>query len=324
MERQEGSISSLEDSRGLNDPEISVVMSTYNDAIDLGQTVESILTQESVSLEFVIVNDGSTDESPAILDEYARRDSRVRVIHQENQGLTAALIRGCAGARGSYIARQDAGDVSMPERLSKQLDSIKKRPDASLVSCGTRFVGPANEYLYEVSRDPHDATERLLTLDPAVIQGPSSHPSTMFPREAYEKVGGYRSAFYFGQDLDLWIRLAEVGEHVVLPEVLYEAAVTVQSISGLYRREQVEIARLVLASAASRRGCLNDFEILNQARRLKPSISRQQDRLQRAKALYFIGSCLRKHSNPVAAQYFQQALRSNPLHVKSALRLLLG
>lgn len=307
-----------------SDPEVSVVMSAYNSAEYLRETMDSVLTETRVALEFIIVNDGSTDESPAILDEYARRDSRVRIIHQENQGLTAALIRGCAAARGAYIARQDAGDVSMPGRLSKQLACITSSPDASLVSCGTRFVGPANEFLYDVTRNPRGATERLLSLDPAVIEGPSSHPSTMFPRTAYENVGGYRSAFYFGQDLDLWIRLAEHGEHVVLPEVLYQTAVTVQSISGRYRREQVEIARLILASAALRRRSIPDLHILNRAKLLKPSITRQQDRVQRANALYFIGSCLRKHSNPMAAQYFQQALRSNPLHIKSALRLLLG
>ncbi|MEK6285232.1 MAG: glycosyltransferase [Acidobacteriota bacterium] len=304
--------------------EVSVVMSVYNGADHLRESVDSILSQEGVSLELIIVDDGSTDESDRISGEYADRDSRVRVVDQENQGLTRALINGCAAARGKYIARQDAGDVSMPGRLRKQLTCIKERPDASLVSCGTRFVGPQDEYLYDVTRNPCDATERLLTLDPAVIEGPSSHPSTMFPRAAYEAVGGYRSAFYFGQDLDLWIRLAEQGEHIVLPEVLYQAAVTVQSISGLYRREQVEIAKLILASAGLRRRSINDVGILNQVKLMKPSTKRQQDRLQRAKALYFIGSCLRKRRNPVAAHYFQQALRSNPFHVKSALRLLLG
>lgn len=305
-------------------PDISVVTSVYNDAPHLHETIDSVLAQRGVTIEFVIVNDGSTDESPTILEEYARRDTRVRVIHQENQGLTAALIHGCAAARGAYIARQDAGDVSMPGRLDKQLACIKKHPDALLVSCGTRFVGPAGEFLYDVTRNPGDATERLRSLDPAVVEGPSSHPSTMFPRAAYESVGGYRSSFYFGQDLDLWIRLGEQGAHIVLPEVLYQAAVTVQSISGRYRREQVEIAKLVLTSAGLRRRNISDLHVLNQAMLVKPSINRQQDRLQRANALYFIGSCLRRHSNPGAARYFQQALRSNPLHLKSALRLLIG
>jgi glycosyltransferase involved in cell wall biosynthesis len=309
----------------MNDtPDISVVMSVYNGSKHLRYSIDSVLTQEAVSLEFIIVNDGSTDESPNILDDYQRRDSRLRIIHQENQGLTAALIRGCSAAKGAYIARQDVGDISLPQRLMSQLECINQHPDASFVSCGTRFVGPDDEFLYEVTRLSADATERLLTLDPGKIEGPSSHPSTMFPRAMYERVGGYRSAFYFAQDLDLWIRLAENGKHVVLPDVLYQAGITVQSISGLHRKEQVETARLVLESARLRREGIGDASALIKARAIRPPAKRQHNRLQRARALYFIGSCLRKRRNPVAARYFQEALRLYPFHLKSALRLLLG
>src|SRR5919197_1200716 len=102
-------------------PEVSVVMSVYNGAANLRETIDSILNQEGVSLEFIIVNDGSTDESPRILAEYAERDLRINIIRQENQGLTRALIRGCAAAQGTYIARQDTGDISLPGRLIQQL-----------------------------------------------------------------------------------------------------------------------------------------------------------------------------------------------------------
>ena len=130
-------------------PDVSVVMSVYNGAAHLHETIDSILSQEGVSLEFVMVNDGSTDHSSQILKEYAERDSRVRIIHQENQGLTRALITGCAAAKGHYIARQDVGDVSLPDRLRKQITRIKQTPDIVSVSCGTRFVGPDSEYLYD-------------------------------------------------------------------------------------------------------------------------------------------------------------------------------
>ena len=79
-------------------PEVSVVMSVYNGASHLAATMDSILSQEGVELEFIVVNDGSTDKTGEILDDYAQRDSRVRVIHQENTGLTRALIRGCDAA----------------------------------------------------------------------------------------------------------------------------------------------------------------------------------------------------------------------------------
>ena len=92
-------------------PSVSVIMSVYNGANHLVKSVESILVQEGVDFEFIIVNDGSTDESGEILEAFARRDNRIRVIEQENTGLTKALIRGCKEARGKYIARQDVDDV---------------------------------------------------------------------------------------------------------------------------------------------------------------------------------------------------------------------
>src|SRR5262245_61573626 len=94
-------------------PDVSVVMSVYNGADKLGETIDSILSQDGISLEFIVVNDGSNDESEGFLNNCAKRDPRIRVLHQENQGLTRALINGCALARGEYIARQDAGgDIS--------------------------------------------------------------------------------------------------------------------------------------------------------------------------------------------------------------------
>ena len=91
-------------------PRISVVMSVYNDERYLRQSMESILGQEGVDLELIVIDDGSTDESPTILDEYARQDSRIRLMRQENRGLTMALIRACADAKGEFVARQDAVD----------------------------------------------------------------------------------------------------------------------------------------------------------------------------------------------------------------------
>src|SRR5438445_3821400 len=94
--------------QGMNTyPEVSVVMGVYNGASHLAATLDSILSQDGVELEFIVVNDGSTDESAEILNCYASRDSRVRVIHQDRAGLTRALISGCDAARGEFIARQD-------------------------------------------------------------------------------------------------------------------------------------------------------------------------------------------------------------------------
>lgn len=305
-------------------PEVSVVMSVYNGSTQLRETIDSILSQEGVSLEFIIVNDGSTDQSPRTLREYAERDSRVRIIHQENQGLTRALIAGCAAARGDYIARQDVGDVSLPDRLRKQVAQIKQSSDTVLVSCGTRFVGPGSEYLYDNVQDGESAEAALLALELDQIRGPSHHGSTLFSRACYEQVGGYRQTFYFAQDLDLWVRLVEQGRYIVLPEVLYQASITVGAISGLYRKEQIATAKKILESASLRRSGLSDATVLKQAAQIRPVVKRAAGRRDRANALYFIGVCVKKQDRHLASDYFKQALQAYPLHLKSAFRFLLG
>jgi glycosyltransferase involved in cell wall biosynthesis len=307
-----------------NNPDISVVMSVYNGASALGRTVDSILNQEGASFEFVIVNDGSTDEVPQILETYARRDSRVKVINQENQGITRGLIAGCAAAKGTYIVRQDAGDISLPGRLAKELDFIRQNPDCSFATCGTQYVGPAGEILYDVIGDPDNATDLLLTLQPSELRGPSSHASTIFAKKLYDEVGGYRSAFYFAQDLDLWVRFVEKGKCAVLPDILYQSVMSLGSISGLYRKEQVETTRLIVQSAQLRRAGASDAAVLKQAMKIRPSAKRKSSRLAKARALYFVGSCLKQRKNPEANNYLKQALHVWPLHLRSAVKLLLG
>jgi glycosyltransferase involved in cell wall biosynthesis len=304
-------------------PEVSVVMSVYNGATALRDSVRSVLAQDGVDLEFVIVDDGSTDASPEILAEMARIDGRIRTVRQDNQGLTRALVRGCALARGKYIARQDVGDLFLPGKLAQQRDLFAACPDAALVSCGTRFVGPAGEILYEVTSDAGDATADLLALDREKLRGPFGHGSVMFRRDLYERVGGYRADFYYAQDLDLWVRLAEVGTHRVLPGILFQAVFTPGSVSGVHRARQVELTSAIVDCARLRRSGQDEAPALARARAVGDGRAgvRPSDL---ADASYFIGACLRRRADPRARAYFRAALRAYPLHVRAAVRLLLG
>src|SRR5439155_11608891 len=114
-------------------PKISVVMPAYNAGAYLRDAVNSILDQTFRDFEFIIVNDGSSDDTALILQEYEKIDSRVRVFHQENQGMIAALNRGCRMARGKYIARMDADDISFPRRFEKQLEYIERHPQIGML-----------------------------------------------------------------------------------------------------------------------------------------------------------------------------------------------
>jgi glycosyltransferase involved in cell wall biosynthesis len=294
--------------------EVSVVMSVYNGASNLAVTMNSVLSQEGVEFEFIVVNDGSIDKTCEILDDYARRDDRVRVIHQENTGLTRALIRGCAAAIGEFIARQDAGDISLTGRLARQLDVFRSNSGVVMTSCGTRFVGPENEVLYEVGQAGDQLHRGLQCVDVARVAGPSSHTSAMFRRDIYEKVGGYRAQFELAQDLDLWMRLAEVGLCWATPEVLCERHLSKNSISAISRDEQMRSTKIIVKCAAARRSGFDDSTLVakwTQQRKWRRFFRWLfPRRLQEAKFYYFIGSMLR-HRQPKQAQlYFWRAVRT--------------
>lgn len=302
-------------------PSISVVVGIYNGGDSLRDSLLSVLDQRKVALELIAVNDGSTDHSARVLDELATSDARMRVIHQPNAGLTAALITGCAQARGTYIARHDAGDISLPGKLAQLAQALDTNPQAVMASCGTRYVGPNHEPLYEIIHDPATAMQGLQTQDINKIRGVSHHGATMFRRASYEKVGGYRPQFRVAQDFDLWVRLSEQGLHHVIPEIFYQANTAPNAISRSFHQQQIALSRLILASAACRQRGESDNAVLNQALKVCPAGTRHPSRWQQAKGAYFIGACL-KHQPTQARQYHWQAIKTHPLFLKAWWQLL--
>lgn len=301
-------------------PEVSVVMSVYNGARYLSESIDSILCQEGVDLEFIIVNDGSSDESPQLLDRYAERDPRVRIIHQENGGLTKALIRGCAEARGEFIARQDTGDISLPTRLLRELDLIHTDAETVLVSCGTRFVGPKGEFLFNVLQSSDEAQQGLTTLDARKLRGPSCHPCTLFRNDAYRSVGGYRQQFRMAQDIDLWVRLAEIGKHRVVPEILYQAEYALQGISAGRQDTRLLLGEMIVQGALLRRGGFDEANLLAAVEDLTETARHGKPRP--GEAAYFIGAALMANASPHARGYLALALKDDPLHIKAWIRYL--
>jgi glycosyltransferase involved in cell wall biosynthesis len=295
---------------------ISVVLAVYNDEKHLGESLDSILAQTETDFELIVVDDGSTDGTPSVLQDYARRDARIRIITQANAGLTRALIRGCAEARAPVIARHDSGDLSHPERFSLQLRLMEN--DVVLVASATRFVGPEHELLYVVKVDTAETRESLLT-DPADrIHGIAGHGSVMFRRDAYLSVGGYREQFHFAQDLDLWVRLAQLGPFAAADEALFTVVVEPGSITTANHDRQMELKRLIVAL---RDGGPAD-ELLSQAALVRP----RKKRLKRdmAPGFYFIGRCLRRQRDPRARGYFWRTISHDPVHLRAWLSLISG
>lgn len=191
---------------------VSVVMPVFNGQAHLETALDSILAQAAPSFELIAVDDGSTDQTASILDRRSRRDSRLRVIRQPHSGIVAALNRGVAAARGRYIARMDADDVSLPGRLGLQAGYLDSHPAIGLVASRVAYLGDS-----ERNRGLSvfvDWTNALTTPDDIAlsrfIESPFVHPSVMFRRELTARFGAYRDGD-FPEDYELWLRWLERG-----------------------------------------------------------------------------------------------------------------
>jgi len=296
-------------------PRVSVVMAVYNGAPGLTATLESLLAQTMADFELIAIDDGSTDGTLPILAAYRRRDARIRLLTQANQGLTRALIRGCAEARAAVIARHDCGDRSHPERLAKQLALLAG--DVVLVSSAVRAVTPGGELLFVTRLDGDEAHRSLLHDDARHIKSIPHHGSAMFSRDTYLAAGGYREPFRVAQDVDLWVRMATLGRIAIPDQELYEATVHPTAISSVSRKQQIAALRLIVAM----RDGGDSAALLAAAARLHP---RRRSARREAAALYFMARCLRAQRSTAAREYLLRAIRRNPLHWRAWASLLTG
>jgi glycosyltransferase involved in cell wall biosynthesis len=208
-------------------PCVSVVMPVYNGEKYLAEALDSILQQTFNDYELIVIDDGSTDRSSAIIESYVKKDRRVIVHRQDNCGLIMSLNQGCSLARGKYIARMDADDVSLPQRLEKQLDYLEQRPDIGLLGTWIQDIGPNGEPgpIWPLPTTP--ASIRWFLMFGNCI----AHPSVMGRRELIQSLG-YRSEAAHVEDYDLWIRMSAVSRVANLPEVLVKYRVLNQSVSS--------------------------------------------------------------------------------------------
>lgn len=302
-------------------PILSVVVSAYQAEAYVERSLNSVLDQDLRDLELIVVDDGSTDATAQILAALSVRDSRVRVIRQDNGGLTAALSRACAEARGEFIARHDADDISLPGRLSRQVAALQADTDLAFVSCWSRAVGPRDELLYEIERhlDPQAATMGIAS----GTDGPPGHGSVMMRAAAYRSVGGYREEFRYAQDWDLWLRLAHVGLLAYLPSFLYCFRVAESSISAHRRSQQLRLAALARRCHAARVRGWSEAEWLAEARRVSAEPAPRSGH-QDPGSSYFIGKCLLDRRDRRCLAYLEQAWRERPMSWRTCAALLLA
>ena len=200
----------------LKKTKISVVMPVYNAEKYLKQAIESVLEQSFKDFEFIVIDDGSTDKSLDILRDYEIKDGRVKVyLNKQNLGVIDTLNYGVKLAQGEYIARMDADDISYPERFEKQL---KYMQDESLVACGTWAEGIDISGNKTRDMEYPPITDKIRTF--TLFHDPFIHPSVMFQKDVFEKVGGYKKTFRHIEDYELWTRIVFKYKTGNIPETL--------------------------------------------------------------------------------------------------------
>lgn len=200
-----------------NKPLVSIIMPVKDGERYLDAAIESILAQTWQNWELIVVDDGSTDKTSAILAQYARKDARIKVItNKENLGVAASLNKALKMARGQYIARMDADDISLPERLEKQVEFLAKNPNIVAVGCQVEVIDEEDNLVgkKEFPSDPQTCYHYLM------LTVPIQHPTLMAKSEAIKKYG-YNERLWTAEDWDLYFKLLQEGQLSNLKETLY-------------------------------------------------------------------------------------------------------
>lgn len=288
-------------------PKISVIMSVYNGARYLSEAIESVLTQTYKNFEFVIVNDGSIDNTSKIIQTYA--DNRIKVINNsQNLGLTKSLNIGIYFSAGDFIARQDADDRSLPERLEHQLAFLDSHPSIGLVGSSALWIDGQGKKIQEWHPlcGQQEIQQHLLSTIPFL------HGTFMFRRECLNDVGGgYDESKPVAQDCDLLMRIAERWELDNLSEVLYIHRRHPDTVTERRREDQDYFLAKAREEAVRRR--LNyGFALISLKRKKLPEWVRRAKRRWLAERFMWWSASARMFSKTTALQFLLVSLIIDP------------
>ena len=288
--------------------DVSVVMSVYDEPEHVKKTIESVLKQEGVGFEFIIISDGASDAVISVVNSYLD-DERICFIKQKNQGLTVALINACKHATSPFIARIDAGDVMHSDRLLLQANVLKTKEQIGIVSSVVNIVTVEGEFLYSINHSAQELDAGLRAVQGDALISPF-HASVMFRRSVYNSVGGYRADFYFTQDVDLWSRMIEKSNIYVIEQALTTGIFSALGISGRYRHFQTSLCNVIASANLLRQAGKSDQDLLEQAQKLRPSHNTQynsskikiehEENNAKFDAEYFLASVLSKNKSKMA------------------------
>lgn len=222
-------------------PLVSVVMSVYNGEKYLREAIDSILNQTFTDFEFIIINDGSTDGTLKIIKSY--KDPRIVLISRKNKGLVTSLNEGIEKARGKYIARMDADDVSLPERFEKQVEYLILHEEYAVVGSRIQEIDDSGAPHYRIvlsNELPNNSLELSLFFCNSL-----AHGTVLIRTDMMRTVGGYSLQHWPAEDYELWGRISKVGRLAVLDEVLYLYRFNNEGISLSNLEKQAKVAESI-------------------------------------------------------------------------------
>jgi len=209
-------------------PKVSVLMTCYNAASTIEESVRSALAQSFTDFEIVLVDNCSTDESISIVQKLA--DPRIRIVALEkNHGRTPALNIALNNARGQYIAILDADDTSTNDRFALQVNCLDQKSELVLVASWYRNVDSSGKLINEVKTP----TTHLDVVRRLASNCPFMNSAVMFRAESIRSLGGYDETFAYSQDLALWLGLATLGKFEILPKFLTNIRLTSTSLTNI-------------------------------------------------------------------------------------------
>lgn len=217
-------------------------MSVFNAGPHFSEAVESILCQSFSDFEFLIIDDGSLEPISNIVAQW--RDSRIVVLRHENCGLTKSLNRGLRLCQGEYVARMDADDVSLPERLARQVSELDAHPHLDLVGSSFEVIDEGGK-LIDIKSLIQDPLYRLWRL---LFHNNYGHGTVMLRKGSALQVGGYDESFLYAQDYDLWSRLSSKINTSMLPEPLYRYRMTAGSNQASVKHYDAQLTSAIRIS----------------------------------------------------------------------------
>ncbi len=289
-------------------------MCVYNGTVYLDEALDSIRQQTLADIEIIVVDDGSTDGTPAIIARHAAEDARIRVTTIEHQGPAGARNVGLRLARTRYVALMDADDIAMPERLAVQAAFLERNPDVAALGASAWHIGPHGRRISVSDAGPvsRDELANLRAAGKAVFL---IAPTVMLDRDAVLAIGGFRPAMVPAEDIDLWTRLAETRVVLSLRDRLLQYRVHAGSISTRRFFDQMQRFALVEENARRRRAGQEELDQAVYAARLHrdPAWRRaNRARIVRARLQYRVAGAMLADRAPAGLAHLLLALGLAP------------